>query len=255
VDGRVTLHGAPPTHLTFAALEALGLPHLSTTRHCPGIAHPSEPAPPVEAAAAPLLARHGLDPARVAFLRQVHGARVRRVDGALGGLAGVGDALWTATPGVPLAIFTADCLAVVLHDPAAGRLGLVHVGWRGTVRGALRAAVAALRAAGTRPADLVAAVSPSIGPCCYEVDGPVLEPLARAFPDQWRRWVTPAGPGRGRLDLWAANHFQLVASGVPAERIVNPRLCTGCRRDLFFSYRREGSVGRLLTLAALPAPS
>ena len=82
-------------------------------------------------------------------------------------------------------------------------------------------------------------------------------PLRAAFPSAWERWVrpgTPARPGRQErwsLDLWTANADQLAEAGVPPGAILSPRLCTGCRRDLFFSYRKEGLAGRLATLAAL----
>lgn len=251
MNADVRFHGEPPTHLTFVALESQGLWHAATTRHCPGITHPAEPTSPIEPAAAARFGSSGPDLSRVAFLRQVHGATTRRVEDPRGGYAGEGDVLLTTRPELPLAVFTADCLALILFDPAGHRLGLAHVGWRGTVKAAARAAVNALIAEGARAGDLVAAVSPSIGPCCYEVDRPVIEPLSAAFPRHWAEWVTPTGPGKWRLDLWAANAFQLRSAGIPAERILNPRLCTACRRDLFFSYRKEGSRGRLVTLAAL----
>ncbi len=257
MNAAVKFHGEPPTHLTFPTLEALGLWHASTTRDCPGIAHPSEPVSPMEREAVALLEPAGLDLARVAFLRQVHGAEVRRIEDHRGGYAGEGDVLVTTRPGVPLAVFTADCLAVIVFDPAGRGLALAHVGWRGTVKSALPAAVGALVSVGARPEDLVAAISPSIGPCCYEVDRPVIEPLSAAFPERWQAWVNPVGPGKWRLDLWAANQSQLEAAGLRPNRIANARLCTACRTDLFFSYRKEGSRGRLVTLAALgsrPAP-
>lgn len=244
----IRLHGAPPTHLTFEALDALGLPHASTTRHCPGIAPSDSPVSPFEPEAYGLV--RGLDLSRAAFLSQVHSAEARRA--AEGGHAGRGDILVTASPGLPLAIFTADCLAIVLADPARRLLAAAHVGWRGTVKGAATRAVEALVSEGAAPGSLVVAIAPSIGPCCYEVDRPVIEPLRRAFPDRWEEWVAPVGPGKWMLDLWAANEAQLLAAGCRAERIANPRLCTGCRIDLFFSYRKEGSSGSLVTVAALP---
>jgi copper oxidase (laccase) domain-containing protein len=84
----------------------------------------------------------------------------------------------------------------------------------------------------------------------------VIGPLRAAFPSAWERWVrpAPARPGlqeRWWLDLWAANADQLAEVGVPPGAILSPQLCTGCRRDLFFSYRKEGLAGRLATLAAL----
>jgi copper oxidase (laccase) domain-containing protein len=83
------------------------------------------------------------------------------------------------------------------------------------------------------------------------VDGPVVEPLRAAFPGDWTRWTTPGEPGKWRLDLWQANADQLAAAGVPAGAILNPRLCTACRNDLFFSYRREGPGRSIATIAVL----
>ncbi|HKW94269.1 MAG TPA: laccase domain-containing protein, partial [Methylomirabilota bacterium] len=120
-------------------------------------------------------------------------------------------------------------------------------------RAVTRAAIAALIDAGSAADDLLAAVGPSIGPCCYEVDEPVTEQLEAAFPGRWEAWVTPKGPGKWMLDLWRANQDQMTAAGVRADRIDNLRLCTGCRPDLLFSYRRERGAGRLVTVAALPA--
>jgi copper oxidase (laccase) domain-containing protein len=112
--------------------------------------------------------------------------------------------------------------------------------------------VAELRAAGSAPAELVVAIGPSIGPCCYEVDAPVIERFAAAFPGTHQAWFTPKGPGKWMLDLWQANLDQLTAAGVRPERIDLLRLCTGCRPDLLFSYRREKGAGRLVAVAALP---
>jgi hypothetical protein len=175
-----------------------------------------------------------------------------------GGLVGTGDALFTRRRARPLAIFTADCVPLVVVDPERPALGMAHAGWRGTVQGIAGRLVAALvERAGARADRMRAAIGPSIGPCCYEVDEPVVGPLRRAFPSTWARWTRPAGPGpsdgreRWWLDLWAANADQLTAAGVSPDAILSPRLCTGCRRDLFFSYRKEGVAGRLATLAAL----
>lgn len=252
VEAVTRVHGDPPAHLTFALLDQLGLPHLSTTRHCPGITPPADSGSPFGRATVERLTESKLDLSRAAFLRQVHGAGVRRVDGDAGGFVGEGDILLTETPGVPLAIFTADCLAIILFDPVGRRLAVAHVGWRGTVNSATTVAARALAAVGSRPGDLVAAISPSIGPCCYEVDQPVIDPLRNAFSRDWQTWVREVGDGKWLLDLWAATEFQLVTAGLTPDRIVNARLCTACRSDLFFSYRKEGSRGRLVTVASLP---
>jgi len=157
----------------------------------------------------------------------------------------------TTVRGVPLAIFSADCLAIVLVDVEAPALAVAHVGWRGTVRGATQAAVAAIIAAGARPERIRAAISPSIGPCCYEVDAPVIDAFAGAYPGRSRAWMTPArDESRVMLDLWAANAALLEEAGVSADRIDNPRVCTACHVDTFYSYRK-GHKGRLATIAAL----
>jgi hypothetical protein len=239
-----------PFFLTSPLLTAHGLPHLFTTRHFPGVSRPTESRPPFGVESRGLLTSRGLG-GEPAFARQVHGADV--IDVQRGGFAGHGDALATSRPGLPLCVSTADCLPIVLYDPRAGRLAGVHAGWRGTVPSVAAAAVRRLVEAGSAAVDLVAAIGPSIGPCCYEVDAPVLERLEPAFPGAWEGWVTPKGPGKWMLDLWRANLDQMTAAGVRPERVDLLGLCTGCRPDLLFSYRRERGAGRLVAVAALPA--
>jgi len=247
--GGLNAHGEPPSYFTFASLEAAGLPHVTTTRHCPGVTAPSEPTGPFNADARETLAAAGLDLARVAYARQVHGADVAR---ATGGFAGAVDVLTTVERGVPLAIFTADCLAITAWDQTAGALSVAHVGWRGTVKGAQQAEVKALGALGAVPSRLRVAIAPAIGPCCYEVDEPVIGEFTRAFgAERLARWSRPSRPGHVMLDLWTANENLLVDAGVDPSRIDNPRLCTACHPGLFYSYRK-GHRGRLLTVAALP---
>ncbi len=240
----VRFHGEPPTHLTLDALEAAGVRHAFTTRHHGNATGNRE--------ASPALIALGLDPRTVRFARQVHGTRCLVADGLPPGSLGEGDALVTATPGIPLAVFTADCLGVIVADPERRAVGVAHAGWRGTVAGILgRLLDALVTRFQVRPDRVVAGIGPSIGPCCYEVDEPVVGPLRAAFPGDWERWTQPRGRGRWMLDLWQANADQLVAAGVRREAIVNPRLCTGCRRDLFFSYRKEGRGASLAAFAQL----
>jgi YfiH family protein len=213
------------------------------------VTSPSEPAAPFNGDARETLAGAGLDLARVAYARQVHGADVAR---ATGGFAGTADVLTTTERGVPLAIFTADCLAIAAWDPEAGALAVAHVGWRGTVKGAQRTAVTALAALGARAGRLRVAIAPAIGPCCYEVDEPVIGDFTRAFgPERLARWSRPSRPGHVMLDLWTANEDLLVEAGVDRARLDNPRLCTACHPELLYSYRK-GHRGRLVTVAALP---
>ena len=242
-------HGDPPLYLTSPLLEDAGLPHLFSTRHLGGVRPWRDPSGPFDARAMALFDKCGIgrDPA---FLRQVHGAAIVTAD--RGGLAGQADVIMTDQRALPLAIFTADCLPIIVYDPGAHRLTMAHAGWRGTVEAAARVAADALTRAGGTPDRFVAAIGPAIGPCCYEVDEPVITPLAAAFPKEWPDWVAAVGPGKWMLDLAAANEHQLRAAGLTASRIDNSRLCTACRSDLFFSYRRGRGQGRLVTIAAIP---
>src|SRR5439155_7087350 len=200
-------------------LSDVGLAHATTTRHCPGIASfaepiaPEAPRAPFRSEAAAVLGGAGLELSRVCYARQVHGAATARAP-AGGGFAGSVDILVTAEHGVPLSIFTADCLAIVLYDPAARVLGLAHVGWRGTVRGATQAAVRAVGERGAGAGALRVAIAPSIGPCCYEVDEPVTTEFASAFGERWTAWARPSRPGHVMLDLWTANETLLTEAGV-----------------------------------------
>jgi hypothetical protein len=247
----VTFHGTPPTYLTLDPLEAAGVRHAFTTRHHGSFA--ARPGQPFGDDAAPAaLTGLGLDAPAVRYARQVHGTACLVADDARPGLVGEGDALLTTRPRLPLAVFTADCLSIVVVDPDRRALAVAHAGWRGTVAGLAGGLVEALvRHTGARADRLQAGIGPSIGPCCYEVDAPVIDPLRAAFPADWARWARPQAPGKWWLDLWQANADQLVAAGVPPDAVANPRLCTACGSDLFFSYRREGRGGSLAALACL----
>src|SRR2546425_2432497 len=232
----LTPHGEPPRYFTFPALTAAGLPHASPRGHCPGVTRPSEPPSPFTPEARDTLAAAGLDLARVAYARQVHGADVAHV--TRGGVAGAVDVLSTAARGVPLAIFTADCLAITLWDAEASVLALAHVGWRGTAKSAAAAAVSATTALGARAARLRAAIAPSIGPCCYEVDEPVAGDFTRAFGRaRWERWTRPSAGGRALLDLWTAHEELLAEAGVGPPRFLKPLLCPAYHPLLPHSFR------------------
>ncbi|MBD0328889.1 MAG: laccase domain-containing protein [Thermoleophilia bacterium] len=183
-----------------------------------------------------LFAAAGAHPERVAWTRQVHGARVVAADGRVVPADGV----WTDEPGRALLVVAADCLPVALArvDGARPALALLHVGWRGLVGGVVAAGRAAL--AGRLVA---AAVGPGIGPCCYEVRDDVAGPVRAAF-----------GLGLvrdGRLDLPAAVERALRAAGVA--RVDRIGGCTACEPERFFSHRRDGGVtGRQGGLAVIP---
>lgn len=208
----------------------------------------------------------GVPPERAVVAGLVHGADVADVPGPLpdtgpgaaagdrSGLVPGVDGLVTAAPGVALVVTTADCVPVFLYDPRRRAAGLVHAGWRGTARSAAVRAVRAMEAAfGSRPADLWAVVGPSIGPCCYEVDDPVLAAFAGAGHRAESPWFRRAPQARRwRLDLWAANRDQLLAAGLPPAQVRVSGICTACRPADFFSHRAAaGQAGRQAAIVVL----
>jgi YfiH family protein len=182
---------------------------------------------------------------------QVHGTSVRVVDARdRGQVCPETDALVTATPGVVLMLRFADCVPILLFDPIRRVVGLAHAGWRGTVAGMAGLAVQAMvNDMGCRPADILAGVGPSIGPCCYEVGQDVADAAFRAFPGA-DGLLAPCGNGRWHLDLWAANRHQLADAGVQDVQVAG--ICTACHTDEWFSHRAErGKTGRLGALIGL----
>ncbi len=188
------------------------------------------------------------DRGRLHLLKQVHGTTVvsARWEGRP-----EADAATADQPGLILGIETADCLPVLLVDPVRRRVAAAHAGWRGTAAGVTRAAVSALVAGGSRPSDLVAALGPGIGPCCYEV-GPE---LVAAFGPGGEAFFRDGPRGRPHLDVRAANVAQLRAAGVPEAQVHHVDDCTYCRADLYHSYRREGrGAGRMISYIGWAAP-
>jgi len=208
-----------------------------------------------------LCAPLGLSPEALVVGNQVHGDGVAVVDERCRGRGAFGDetaieatdAMVTRTPGLCLVVLTADCVPIVLYDPVRSAVGVVHAGWRGTVRGITGKAVQAMvDAFGTAPADLLAGVGPSIGPCCYQVGADVLEQVAAAPWADANLISERTADGRGNLNLWEANRRQLVLAGVPPGSVEVGSLCTRCRADLFFSVRHDGATtGRFATGAML----
>lgn len=202
----------------------------------------------------------GIDSARLVTGNQVHGDVVTVVGEADQGKGAFSekdalpdtDALVTATAGLPLAGFYADCVPVFLHDPVNQVVALAHAGWKGTALRIGQKTVEKMAAAfGTKPRDCLGGVGPSIGPCCYEVDEPVIDRFRdhiSGLPDLARA----AGPGKWKLNLWEANRQVLLAAGLRAQNIMTACICTSCRKDLFFSYRaHKGRTGRMMAVIML----
>jgi YfiH family protein len=185
----------------------------------------------------------------VFFLRQVHGCAVVTPPWTEPPDA---DASVTARPGTLLAIETADCLPVLIVDPIRRQVAAAHAGWRGTVARVTQGAVRAMLDAGSNPADLLVALGPSIGPCCYEV-GPEIE---TAFGPRGAPFFVKGAAERKHLDVAAANRAQLAELGIASSRIDSISHCTKCREDLFFSYRRDGGqAGRMISVVGFSRPS
>lgn len=186
---------------------------------------------------------------------QVHGAEVRVVNDAASAARGEEercDAQVTREAGVLLGVKTADCVPVLLGDARTGACAGIHAGWRGTLAEIAVRALARMREEfGTRPSDVRAAIGPAARACCYEVGAEVIEAFDRKFP-RATELFTPTREGHALIDLHRANAEQLSAAGVAPERINILPLCTICRPDLFFSYRRDrpvyGRSGRLLSV-------
>ena len=208
-------------------------------------------------------------------LRQIHSDMIVRVDAeALAEAANPrqGDALITRDPGLLLIVQTADCIPILLADTRQRAIAAIHSGWRGTAQRIAEKTLGRMRMEfGTRPEDVVAAIGPGIGRCCYEVGHEVVAEFAAKFPGardwfdgpfealsggdndpNWLPWLTMRPPGhappppRAMLDLFAANRAILESAGIPANNISASGFCTASRIDLFFSYRRERTTGRLM---------
>lgn len=194
----------------------------------------------------------GVDAARFTTCAQVHGSNIAVVDTKLAGagafaladtIAGT-DALITNVKNVPLLLFYADCVPVLLADTKSGAVGLAHAGWRGTVAQIARKTVQAMQTNfGTQAQNIIAAIAPSIGKCCYEVDD-----FVRDQAQGYEEFFLPvsAKPGKYMLDLWGYNKRQLIEAGVLAENIATSGVCTAHNHELFCSYRAEvGKTGRM----------
>jgi purine-nucleoside/S-methyl-5'-thioadenosine phosphorylase / adenosine deaminase len=204
-------------------------------------------------------------------MRQFH-SDVIHVAAAPDGDAPKADALITSAPGLLLGVQTADCVPILLADTKRRVVAAIHAGWRGTLARIVVKTLGRMRMDfGTQSRDVVAALGPAIGRCCYEVGPEVAQAFAAQFPfaadwfdgpfeqlahgeePLWLPWLTMMPPGhvppppRVQLDLRASNRWQLIDAGVPEKQIAVNDLCTACRTDLLFSYRREGAkTGRLM---------
>ena len=195
----------------------------------------------------------------VAMATQVHGRHVIVVRRGAAVPAGrpEADAFISDAPDIAVAVRAADCVPLLMADRVRGVVAAVHAGWRGTVARVAVAAVEALaREFGSHPSDLIAAIGPSIGPCCYEVGSELVDAFAAAGHERYLidRWFLAPVPPRGsreratlRLDVPGANRDQLVLAGVPEHQIHLSGLCTAMHLNVLTSYRAEREkAGRIV---------
>lgn len=185
------------------------------------------------------------DTADLATVRQIHSDKVLIADRA--GCLGEGDALISNQPGIALSVRTADCLPILMADTRNRAVAAVHAGWRGTLLEIVPKTVRAMgEQFGTRPDDLVIAIGPGIGACCFEVGPEVAVQFSALFPERGDL------DRKTRIDLVETNLRLLGRNDGSVRQIATSGLCTCCQADLFHSYRRDrDKAGRMVSVIRL----
>lgn len=191
---------------------------------------------------------------------QVHGDKILRVGVTERGqgvvrpreIEGI-DGLITNRPQVGLVTIHADCVPLYFLDPVRKAIGLAHAGWRGTVQKIGARMIERMQEDfGTDPEDLLTAIGPSIGPCCFEVGPEVAEQFAAHFPADTDAVIRPAQTeGKYMVDLWETNRRIMVDCGVMQDKITVTDLCTACHADVFYSWRKNKAPGRMAAILEL----
>lgn len=208
-------------------------------------------------------------------MHQVHSPIIHRVCNASDSHPTAGDGLITDVPQVLIAVKIADCIPVIAVDPARRTVGAFHAGWRGTAQRIVEKGIGEMRRHfGSDPKDILVAIGPGIGVCCYQVGDEVLEQFRCqfAYADELIEevfdshslhtkypllFLNQRAPGHGELpkvphlDLVKANRRQAIDAGVPAKNIEALNLCTACRTDIFFSHRKEHVTGRMMAAVGI----
>jgi purine-nucleoside/S-methyl-5'-thioadenosine phosphorylase / adenosine deaminase len=182
-------------------------------------------------------------------LKQMHSGTVRFMEDTSAASDAVeGDAAITSLHGILLSVQTADCVPILFADSHGRAIAAVHAGWRGTAARIVERTVAELgRHYQVEPRDIVAAIGPHIGVCCYEIGGEVVDAIGDDSAIERRpEWLKP------HLNLGEANCRQLLTAGIPEKQIELSSLCIRCREDLFFSFRRDGiRTGHMLSIIGI----
>lgn len=190
----------------------------------------------------------GVDLKRLKTLNQVHGSSVLVLDEKnLKDPPQEVDAVITRLKGVPVGILTADCLPILIHDPLKSAIGAVHAGWKGTVKRVASKTIDAMNEAfGSKPENLIAALGPYIGPCCYGIREDAAKEFDSVFADTTDFMLRQNG--EIRIDIGLANVKELLEAGLKKSNISMAAACTSCNSGVFFSYRKDGGrTGRQLS--------
>ncbi len=201
----------------------------------------------------PVAEQFGINSDRLVTVNQVHGETVVHVEGSnyKSMRSTEADAIITGERGLAIGIETADCVPVLLVDPVKPAVGAVHAGWRSTVGKIVQKAVVKMQNEfGSDPERIIAAIGPAICPECYEVDEPVMGPLRETF-SFWEEIASSRWNGRWSLDLAKLNRIELIQAGLSEINVYSFGLCTCCMSDLFYSFRREGRTGRMLSVVMI----
>jgi polyphenol oxidase len=186
----------------------------------------------------------------VVFAHQVHQSDILMINGASGNAKSplhqenlTGDGLVTNSAGAFIAVKLADCQAVMMYDPVHKVAANVHSGWRGSIRNIIGRGIEVMtQQYSTNPKDIVAGISPSLGPCCSEFIH-YKEEIPREY---WKY-----KDSRHHFDFWSISRDQLISSGVPAKNIETAHICTKCNSHLFYSYRQSKNSGRFAAVIGI----
>lgn len=207
----------------------------------------------------------GVETDNIVAARQVHSGNIALVGPRHAGRGAFSyntalpdtDGLITNRPGLLLSTFYADCVPIFILDPVKKVIALAHAGWKGTLARIGAETVNKMAAAfGTEPADCLVGIGPSVGPCCYEVDEPLIRLVRDEF-DWWPDILEHTKNDRAKLDLWTANSKIMSGAGIKPDNVEIAHICTCCSQHLLFSYRgSRGVTGRmgafLMLKTALP---
>jgi len=183
------------------------------------------------------------------YMNQVHGSNIQYVTENASPTIADADGLITDNKNVFLGIYTADCVPLLFSDEEAGVVGAVHAGFRGMLSGIIPQFMAAAKKLGSEPNHMKVSIGPAISACCYNVEGNRAQQFVELFGESVIRY----SGDQIFLDLHHVAIVSLEESGIRPENIMNSKICTSCRNDTYFSYRRdsESSFGEFLSVIGI----